>query len=193
MNKILDFLRIPLVKFIGVGIIIYLGLFSNRESPDSLRERLSKERLKENIGDVREKSRFIASNLKVAQEIATTKPNQEAIKTISFEEIETGKGDVEVSCGSEVEISYSIFSDEGRQLKVIDSEKLFLGSKNNELLEKNILGMKQGGIRLIKIPRGFVTNNSVASDLMKFQDSGLRYQVSVVSLTPHPESKISCQ
>jgi hypothetical protein len=194
MKNILDFLRIPLVKFIGIIAILYFGFFSNKENPESLSNRLSKERVEQNLQEAKERSRFIASNLKTAQEIAKEKKlNPDIQNKVSLEDIEIGKGEGEVSCGSEVEISYSIFSENGTQIKNVSSEKLVIGSNLDEFLERNLYGMKQDGIRNIKVPREFMTNNIAINEMLRFYDSGIRYQVLMLNVVNNPNSKISCR
>ena len=189
MKNILDFLRIPLVKFIGIIAILYFGFFSNKENPESLSNRLSKERVEQNLQEAKERSRFIASNLKTAQEIAKEKKlNPDIQNKVSLEDIEIGKGEGEVSCGSEVEISYSIFSENGTQIKNVSSEKLVIGSNLDEFLERNLYGMKQDGIRNIKVPREFMTNNIAINEMLRFYDSGIRYQVLMLNVVNNPNT-----
>jgi hypothetical protein len=194
MNKVLGFLRIPLVKFIGIAAILYFALFSNRHNPDSLRNRLSKERVSKNLEEAKEKSRFIISNLNTAKEIAKEKKyNPNISEKISIEDVEIGSGDLDVSCGSEAEISYGIYSENGSQIKAVSSEKLIIGSNLNEIIERNIYGMRKGGIRNIKIPSNFKTNNINLSELLKFYNSGIRFQVSLISLSTRQNAQITCR
>lgn len=194
MKNVLGFLSIPLVKFIGIGIIIYFALFSNTNDSASLRNRLSKERVNKNLQDAKEKSRFIISNVRTAQSISKEKIiNPDIANKISLEDVTIGTSADVVRCGSEVEISYGIFSDNNLQIKTVSSEKLVVGSNINPIVEKNIFDMKQGGIRNIKIPKGFVTNNNHINEQIKFYNSGIRYQVYLLSLTTNLDTTLSCK
>lgn len=194
MNNILGFLRIPLVRFIGAGAILYFALFSNKHEPESLRNRLSKERIDQNLHDIRENSRFIVSNVKAAQNLSREKlPDQVAEDKISIEDIETGTEEEALACGSEAEISYQIFLDRGPQIKNVDSEKIIIGSNVYETIEKNILNMRRGGIRNINVPKGFVTEDPATKELLRFYNSGIRYQIYLLSLKSNPDNKISCK
>lgn len=194
MKSILALLRIPLVKFISIGLILYLALFSDKNNPDSLRQRLSKERVNENIKEVKEKGRFIASNVENARELEKTKAQQPNLDDkISITDIEIGQSDPAVACGSEVEIAYAIFDDKGSQLKNVSSEKLIIGGNLNKIIEQNIMEMRIGGIRNIKVPRDFKTNDLNIIQLLKFYDSALRYQVSILSIKPRTDNNIICQ
>ncbi|MBU6140281.1 MAG: hypothetical protein KGP29_01815 [Proteobacteria bacterium] len=196
MSKILNFLSIPLVRIIGIFVILYFALFSEKQNPNSLGNRLSKEEVKKNINEARERTRFIISNVKTAQELEV-KPKaiqQNTEAKIIINDLEIGKGDVKISCGSKVEISYGIYVEGNKQIKAVSSEKLVIGNNLNEVIEKNILDMKIGGIRNIIIPRNFKTDNPKINELLKFYDSELRYQVVIISSEP-PEisSQNSCQ
>ncbi len=196
MSKILNFLRIPLVKMIGIFAVLYFALFSEKQNPNSLRNRLSKEEVKKNFNEASEKSRFIISNVNASRnlEAKPKSPQPEVAAKISISDLDLGKGDVGISCGSTVEISYGIYTKDNKQIKSVSSEKLTIGSNLNEIIEKNILDMKPGGIRNILVPHNFKTNNRSINELLKFHDSDLRYQVSIISSSPpNTAIKISCE
>lgn len=197
MNKILDFLRIPLVKIIGICAILYLALFSEKQNPNSLGNRLSKEKVTKNLSDAKERSRFIISNVRTTKEAAIKQDKiyqPDAGAKISIEDIDVGKGDIAVSCGSTVEFSYGIYSSDNKQIKVVSSEKLVVGGGTNKIIENNIFGMRQGGIRNIKIPHNFKTDNRDMTDLLKFYNADIRYQLFLVSVAePNITSHITCK
>ena len=92
MNNIFGLLRIPLVRFIGAGVILYFALFSNKHEPESLRNRISKERIDQNLHDISENGRFIISNVKTAQNLSREKlVDQVTENKISIEDIEIGE------------------------------------------------------------------------------------------------------
>lgn len=66
-------LQNPLIKLIGIVAIIYFALFADKRNPASLGNRVSLERVKENLGEMEEKGKFIAGNVKAAREYAKTK------------------------------------------------------------------------------------------------------------------------
>lgn len=194
MNNVLSLLRIPLVKFVGAVVILYFALFSNKHDPESLRNRLSKERISQNLHDVQEKGRFIVSNVKTAQNLSReNNPYQNIENKISIKEVKIGDGDKEVSCGNEVEISYQIFVDDGSQIKNVSLEKIIVGSNIHEIIEQNIVNMKQGGIKIIDIPKGFNSNDSTINALLKSYNSGIRYQIHLLSLKSNSDTKLSCK
>lgn len=60
-------LQNPLIKFIGVALIIYFALFSNKNNPASLGNRASFTRVKQSFGELQDKGKFIAGNVKAAR------------------------------------------------------------------------------------------------------------------------------
>ena len=65
----------PLIKIIGIALILYYGLLHNKEHPDSLGNRLSTDHIKNNISDASEKSAYIITNIKKLEEEQKNKRN----------------------------------------------------------------------------------------------------------------------
>ena len=194
MNKILDILRIPIVKFIGIGAILYFALFANKQQPDSLGNRLSKEEINKTFVEAKNRSRFIIANVHTAQEINGGKalqPNPAA--KITIEDLEIGKDENIISCGSEVEIAYGIYDANNKTLKTVSSEKLIIGSNLDKIIEQNVIGMKSGGIRNINIPHDFKSDDQKLNDMLNFYHSDLRYQISATSIAAKGSAKTFCQ
>ena len=164
---IFKLLRNPIIKIIGISVILYYGLFANKEKPGSLANRFSSEQIKKDFSEVREKTVFIAENVKLAREIAQEKEaEKEAEKKVattnpalqvSVKDLEEGVGE-NISCGDSAYINYGIYTKDGRQLEFKENQILVIGNKSNWLLEKNIIGMKQAGSRYINIPQGSQVN-----------------------------------
>jgi len=105
---IFKLLRNPIIKIIGISVILYYGLFTNKEKPGSLANRFSSEQIKKDFSEVREKTVFIAENVKLAREIAQEKEaEKEAEKKmaatnpalqVSVKDLEEGVGE-NISCG----------------------------------------------------------------------------------------------
>ena len=58
----------PLFRIIGITIIIYFALFHNKENKNSLRNRLSSERIKANAEYIKNQGIYIKENLDKAKE-----------------------------------------------------------------------------------------------------------------------------
>jgi hypothetical protein len=189
--KIFELLKIPLIKWIGIALILYFALFSNKQNPNSLGNRLSKENVQKNLDEAREKSRFIAVNVKMAQEVAKEKETQKKIAqkmSISVNDIEKGSGEKSVACNDEIEISYSLQTKEGKEIEARRNQKLIIGSHKIRLIEQNILNMKEGGIRIINIPYGLETQDKKLDEILKFNATDLKYLVTilVIKKSSHP-------
>jgi len=185
--KIFELLQNPIIKTIGVILVIYFALFANKETPQSLGNRLSPENLKKNFSEVSEQSKFIITNVKAANEYSKLKNTA----IISTEDIENGPSEIKVACGDEVEISYGIYTKEGKQIIFFEAKKLIIGSKTIPIIEKNIIGMNSGGIRNINIPQDFLTEEPDLSKILASEKTDLRYQVTVLNVKKSA-TKINC-
>jgi hypothetical protein len=191
--QIFEILRNPLVKLIGIGLVLYFALFANTEHPKSLGNRLSSEQIKKDLADAKDKSAFIIKNVKMANDLSkkaelTTPENIE----ISTQDLEIGSGDLSPSCGDEATISYGIYSQDGRQIRFVDSAKILLGSQSSMLLEKNILGMKLGGVRNIIVPQGSQVSDPKIFQILQSRNSGLKIQVTLISFVKTTSQNLSC-
>jgi hypothetical protein len=73
-----DIIKNPLFRIAGILAILYYGLFHDKSDPDSLRNRLSAEKVKSNIGEITSQSIHIIDNVKKAQEISKSLANPES-------------------------------------------------------------------------------------------------------------------
>jgi hypothetical protein len=199
---IFKLLRNPIIKIIGIFVILYYALFANKDKPASLGNRFSSEQIKKDFSEVREKTVFIAENVKLAREIAKEKEFEiEAEKKaavtnpvvqVSVKDLEEGVGE-NISCGDSAYINYGIYTKDGRQLEFKENQILVIGNKSNWLLEKNIIGMKQSGSRYINIPQGSQVNDSKITEYLNLSKSDLKFQVTLLAFTKNPNSQISCK
>jgi hypothetical protein len=194
---IFKMLRNPIIKIIGISVILYYGLFANKEKPGSLGNRFSSEQIKKDFSEVSEKTVFIATNVKLAREIAKEKEaEKKAIATnpalqVSVKDLEEGIGEA-ISCGDSAYINYGIHTRDGRQLEFKENQILIIGNKSNWLLEKNIIGMKQAGSRYINIPQGSQVNDSKITEYLKSNKSDLKYQITLLAFTKNSNTQLSC-
>ncbi len=196
--KVFELLKNPIIRTIGVFIIIYFGLFHNKKDPESLGNRLSSENIKKNFSEAGEKSRFIISNIRVAQEIAKnqqaakkTSP-QEIFETSTIEDAQIGNGEKIITCGDIAEISYGIYSHDNRKLNSSIKKSLTIGSNENYILEKAAIGMKTDGVRHAYLPKDFYSTDPEFSELLQSEKNGLKYIITILNIGEIKESKISC-
>lgn len=198
--KIIELVRHPLVKTTGIVLILYFALFSNKENPNSLGNRLSKDRIRENLGEVQERSKFIVTNVKKARLLAKEKEvlQQDEPKIadpIIIEDLNQGAEGRMVSCGDQVSITYGLYSKNGKQLEFTNPKTLVIGSNELPTLEKNIIGLKQYGVRNISTTANFSATNANDHKLAAFiKDYGsVRYQVTLLSFHESPKKIFSCE
>jgi len=179
----------PIFKIVGVSLVLYFGLFYNDESYDSLSKRLAPERVKKNLSEVQEKSKFIFSNINEARNVVAGRgveshfDDEQSFATISTNDIEIGKGENYLQCGFEAEISYDLrIKDSPSSIESIEKEKIIIGSGENLLFERKLLGMKVDGVRSIDIPRNFNSSNQKLAFTLKFNEADLQYRVTLFSL-----------
>lgn len=182
MKTIFDFIvKNPIAKTIGIGLILYYALFANTEKPNSLGNRINKETLSKDIKQAQEKIGFIATNVKVARNLSNPKNKRAAQKIQTIDEKE-GIGENIVECEDEVKFSGQIFSQDGRLIKKMPGQIVVIGSKSNSLIEKNILGMKELGVRIIAIPYNSTIKNREIAELMSNYSTSLEYKITVKSI-----------
>lgn len=192
-----NIIRNPLVKTIGIVLVLYFGLFTNKEDPGSLGNRMAPKKIKENVNEAWEQGKFIATNVKKAQELAkTTDKKPETLSSLDkviAEDLNKGVGEKSLTCGDSAIISYGLYNLDGHQLDFIVAEKFTIGERKNWLIEKNLIGMKIDGARIIGVPQDFITDDIKLAQLLKLGKTDLKYHVSLKDIVPTPpKSKISC-
>jgi len=196
--NIFQILRNPLVKIVAAVIIIYFALFHDKHNPEALGNRLDPQRVKSELNEAREKGNFIISNVTLAKQLAQENAKKKEIENannreVSVRDVESGSGDDKSACGDIAEINYGIFDAENKQLDFREKQKFILGSRNNDVIENNVLGMAVGGVRDIRIPLNFKTDNKEINSMLQFNRSELRYQVTMLSFQHNPGSNLSCK
>ena len=186
--NIFKLLKNPVIKITAIALILYYGLLSNKDHPDALGNRLTKDRIIENISDIKDKSKFIAVNVKMAKNHKKIQQKKvvENYEVISTKNIKTGTGKA-VKCLDKVELSYLVYNLNNYQIDWKAGRRLVIGQKEIYALEKNIIGMKKGGIREIIIPNNFTTNNKEIKNLLKSNSSGIKYQITLTNIEKNKE------
>ncbi len=198
MKTIMEVLRRPLVKIIGLMLVIYFGLFSNKKDPDSLGNRLSSQNIKESFGEIHEKSNFILANIDRARqmsgkEVHTEEGPLQNFNVVTTQDYASGSGDEQLKCGDVAEISYDIrVVGSDNSLEFVAKENLIIGSNSNSLLEQKIIDMKTGGVRIITVPRDFKSGNKKLAFLLKFNEAALQYTVSLLKFSAANSGTVSC-
>jgi hypothetical protein len=195
--KLFNLTRHPLVKWSGILAILYFALFSNKDNPRSLGNRMSSENIEKSLREAKEKSDYIIENVKIARSLAGNPASQPSpipqISSITTQDLNIGSGDLAISCGNEAVISYAIYKSDATQVEFVNSQELVIGSKSEPFLEENILGMKLGGIRSINILTTSSISDQKIIDLMKKHGPELKIQVTLLSLLPTEDKNLFCK
>lgn len=194
--NIMEILRNPIVKTVGIAAVLYFALFYNKENPESLGNRLSPQNIKEGISEATKKAHFIAGGISSAneqtKELEKVKRKRFEDAALDYQDIKTGEG-AALSCGDYAVISYKIFNSQNQELVKLPNQPISIGSQKNLMLEKNIIGMKRGGTRLITIAK-----NSNITDLelkSQVEQSGGRmtFEITLENFDDLPNQLDSCK
>ncbi len=181
--NIFRLLQNPLVKIIGVAAVLYFGLLYKNDSPESLSKRLDPDLLKSEIGEAKEKGQFILSNLNEAKsaQIPAPKPVEIAEEIIT-NDLVLGNGPDEANCGDELLMDYKIYDAKGRKIDQKDDIKLIANPAATNVIAKNIIGAKKGGIREINVPYSLETSDEEIIYYKKKALGSFKYQIIVKNI-----------
>jgi hypothetical protein len=180
-----NLLKNPLIRICATILIVYLALFSNKENPNSLGNRFSKERLQKNFTEMKEKGQFIKKNIDTAKRIEKEKKTTQNSEGI--------KSDLSVKCGDKVITNYAIYTN-NIKLNQIDNLEFVIGSKQNWLIEKNLIGMKNNEVKNINMLDSLTTNERkmISSSNINLQNN-TEYKITVLQVIHGSDNKkISC-
>ena len=144
----------PLIKIVGIILIIYFALFHDTKHKENLRNRLSKEKLKDNASYVENTAISAINNL---NKVSEYNKNMAATKVVDV---------VKVKCGDEVIINYV---KSGNNLVVTKNDYNLV--IDDSLLSKGLIGMKVGEVR-----------NLTIKEKVKNQDVDFVYDVTLVKI-----------
>jgi hypothetical protein len=177
----------PLIKWAGILAIIYFALFSNKNNPDSLSNRLSGSNIKKNLNEAKEKSEFIITNVKIAQSMAES---SEDVKKDNFsdeiitENLSTSNSVNKVKCGDEVEILTSINSANGKNISTPQIKKIIIGSDNNPLLEEKIMGVAENSAIRLKIKESYQSHEREIAEILNSEKKEIYYDILIKEINP---------
>lgn len=205
MAFIFKLLKYPLVRIIGVLVILYFGVYNNKDSQESIGNSWSVKNIKNTVSQAKEKGEFIVFNLKYAatmqnSELVQERKREESAKisiieaeninALKIEDVKIGEGEAIVKCGDEAEVSYGIYDkNSNKEIEFFESEKFVIGENKQILLEKKIIGMKRGGIRIVNIPMHFKTAIQNIALLLKFNQTDLIYKVTLKNFVASSDDK----
>jgi hypothetical protein len=199
---LITLLKNPIVRIIGAACIIYYALFTNTYEKDSLGNRLSKETIGKNIQDAKERGLFVAMYLQKADEYkkiedavkrrVEEKIPDQAVKSSSnlvdsrliIKDVSAGGGD-EVKCGDQIMASYIVYDNSGNKIEEISNYQIEISDDSEKsIIKENLLGLKNGGKRLVIVPGNYKTDDVKTNEYMVLkQDIGINYEINLVNIS----------
>lgn len=187
-----NLLKMPIVKLIAMFAMLYYIFEKTKDDPRTISYHIKKE----NIGKSIEIANKNIANLSAIKEELQKKDlnqnpdrqNNEMI--LSFQDIRQGVGNKQVVCGSEVFIEYSLMSKNSGDVINKSTIKFEIGSKFNEIIERTLIGMTAGGIRVVDIPHDFRVGDQRYDDMI--QNSNMVYKISLLTVSEEAKLNAIC-
>jgi len=193
-----NFLKMPLVKIIVTILFIFYLYEQTKNDPRTASYQLSKINFGDSVDglknaiNIAKKSSSGANYNSDDQDFNndSNSPSQD-LGPISFDDLLIGNKAPEALCGSQVSIQYSLLEKDSNNL-INQSQITFkIGEGFNKLIEKAIIGMKGGGIRVIDIPNNFSTGDVNYDELIKTKK--MIYKVLLIVANNTNISGASCE
>jgi len=187
-----NFLKLPIVKIIAMAVMVYYIFDKTKEDPQAISYHLTKENFVksvENVKDSVEKISTVTNQIKEDQGVIDEASQAKKLK-LFYRTIREGAGGNKVVCGSEVSIEYDLMKIENGEVINKSNMKFDIGTKFNELIEKALMGMTAGGIRVVEIPTDFKTGDNVYDEMI--QKSGMVYRISLLSVSDNAKNNLTC-
>lgn len=187
-----NFLKLPIVKIIAMAVMVYYIFDKTKEDPQAISYHLTKENFVksvENVKDSVEKISTVTDQIKEDQGVIDEASQAKKLK-LFYRTIREGAGGNKVVCGSEVSIEYDLMKIENGEVINKSNMKFDIGTKFNELIEKALMGMTAGGIRVVEIPTDFKTGDNVYDEMI--QKSGMVYRITLLSVSDNAKNNLTC-
>lgn len=187
-----NFLKLPIVKIIAMAVMVYYIFDKTKEDPRAISYHLTKENFVksvENVKDSVEKISTVTAQIKEDQGFVDEASEAKKFK-LFYRTIREGAGGNKVVCGSEVSIEYDLMKIENGEVINKSNMKFDIGTKFNELIERALMGMTAGGIRVVEIPTDFKTGDNVYDEMI--QKSGMVYRISLLSVSDNAKNNLTC-
>ena len=187
-----NFLKLPIVKIIAMAVMVYYIFDKTKEDPQAISYHLTKENFVksvENVKDSVEKISTVTAQIKEDQGLVDEASGAKKLK-LFYRTIREGSGGNKVVCGSEVSIEYDLMKIENDEVINKSNMKFDIGTKFNELIERALMGMTAGGIRVVEIPADFKTGDNVYDGMI--QKSGMVYRISLLSVSENAKNNLTC-
>ncbi len=178
----------PLFRIVGILLVIYFGIIKNYRDQGLL----DKDKLKNGLTNAKNQIGYISSNVEMAKEINNNSNNQNIFSSIEAKDINIGNNNRKAFCGDEVNVSYKIFLPNSKNLIKSDTKKIIIGSGQNLLLEKLVLGANEESIRVADIPKNISISDPEINELIATYNSSLVYEIKIELIRSNNINSLNC-
>lgn len=192
--KINNFLNIPIVKIIVTLLFFYYIYEQTKDDPRSASYQIKNANFDESVGAVKTALKLTAQSAsnddKGAKLPIDNSTAEIKSKPLVFVDEIVGQSGSLIACGNEVFIQYSISDKESKAVLSQSSYSLKIGTKTNLLVEKSLIGMKVGGVRVVDIPSDYITGEGSVDELLKTKK--LIYKIVAINVI-NPQISENCE
>lgn len=179
----------PLFRIVGVVVILYFALFKNNHEVDSLSNRLKPAKVKSDLADASANTIYIIDNIQKARSMQGTGVKIETpplTSNLIITDIKIGKN-ARANCNDQINFNYEISLADNKILQK-NKANLVIGDGQFPLeIENHIIGMKQGGVRIINVPVNYKSADKNLSDLLSENNQDITYKITLLEITKSPQ------
>ena len=182
----------PIVKLIAMFALLYYIFDKTKDDPRTISYHINKENIGKSI-EIANKNINNLSEIKEAlqkKDLNQSPDQQNNNMNLSIQDIRQGVGSNQAVCGSEVFIEYSLMSKNSGDVLNKSNIKFEIGSKFNEIIERTLIGMTAGGIRVVDIPHDFRVGDQRYDDMI--QNSNMVYKISLLTVSEEAKPNAIC-
>jgi len=197
-----NFLNVPLVKIVVTILFFYYIFEQTKDDPKSASYQLKNADFDQSVSAIKTVLKLSNENVKIINNedsvSNTTNQNTSSVSIennptnnqINFSDLVIGQENPVAICGSEALIQYAIQDKEAKTLLNQATINIKIGSKINKIIEKGLIGMKIGGVRLVDIPTNFASGDGVVDNAIKTKK--MFYKISLIGLI-NPKKTENCE
>ena len=180
-------------KIIGISVILFLIIDSQKDNPDSVARLINKENIATSTKIISKEGKNIIQKAAIAKEMKKRVSNNDYSNQniIIIDEIDSF--DMNVSkCGDLVNLKIEILDSDDNLLFVNDNEDIEIGQNKYPQLEKYILNMGQGGVRVISIPHNHNMKSEFINQFRSNNSLNIIIKLTMLNIL-HSNNKYNCQ
>lgn len=195
-----DFFKIPIIRLGAMIFLVYYIYEKTKDDPRSISYHINKENINKSLDSIKNISDSIknppSEGSQNIAEIPQEKPINDSGKIdsnfiVNSKDLKIGSSENQVKCGNKAKFDYSLFSETNDNAYNRSSIEIIIGENFNKVIEKGIIGMKEGGVRKIFIPKNFSTGYEPYDKLI--QQFEMYYLIELNSLSKEIVPNYECK